>query len=173
MRHGTADPPGRRTALRGLQRPQRARHLAVGIRLGQPGPARVLDRHAPAREHPHEPGRDGVQQRIEPVVGRRTRLDETVPAIGTAAVQAVQEQAVQVDVQVGGVTETLDQRDRATVAFISEEPGSGQQRDRRRQYPLPHRHMRHDMVDEVRCGLRHEGQRPRRLLLPLDASSLS
>jgi hypothetical protein len=29
------------------------------------------------------------------------------------------------------------------------------QRDRQRQHPLPHRHMRHDVVDEVLRGLRH------------------
>jgi hypothetical protein len=115
------------------------------------------------------------------VVGRRTRVDETGHAIGAAAVHAVQGQAVQVDVQVGGEPEALDQRDSATVAFVSDEPGSGQQvprdhalhhlqhrrdqlglcgqqqaqRDRQRQHPLPHRHMRYDGVDEVRRGLRH------------------
>jgi len=45
-----------------LQRPQRARLLAVGIRLGQAGLAHLLDQHAPTREHLHAPGNDGVQQ---------------------------------------------------------------------------------------------------------------
>ncbi len=40
---------------RGLQRPQRARLLAVGIRLGQVGLAHLLDQHAPAREQLHQP----------------------------------------------------------------------------------------------------------------------
>jgi hypothetical protein len=54
---------------------------------------------------------------IELGVGRRTRLDETGHAIGAAAVHAVQAQALQVDVQVGGGPEALDLRDSATVAF--------------------------------------------------------
>ncbi|MBI3155434.1 MAG: hypothetical protein HYZ20_08490 [Burkholderiales bacterium] len=75
----------------------------------------------------------------------------------------------------------LDQRDGAAVAFVGLEPRPPQQmardhalyhlqhrrdqfrlrgqqqaqRDRQRQHPLPHRHMRYDVVDEVRRGLRH------------------
>jgi hypothetical protein len=49
---------------RGLQRPQRARLLAVGIGLGQVGLTHVLDQHAPAREQLHEPGNEGVQQLV-------------------------------------------------------------------------------------------------------------
>jgi hypothetical protein len=50
------------------------------------------------------------------------------------------------------------------------------QRDRQRQHPLPHRHARSDVVNQVRRGLQdvpraHEGQNPRRL--QLNASSLS
>jgi hypothetical protein len=166
---------------RGLQRPQRARLLPVGIRLGQVGLAHVLDQHAPAREHLHEPGNDGVQQCTELVVGRRTRLDETGHAIGVAAVHPVQDQAVEVDVQVGGRPKALYQRDRAAMAFVGLEPGGIQQmsrehalhhlqhrrdqlrlcgqqhaqRDRQRQHPLPHRHVGDDVVDQVRRGLRH------------------
>ena len=91
---------------RGLQRPQRARLLAVGIRLGQLGLAHVLDQHAPAGEHLHVPNNDGVQQRVELVVGRRTRLDEFGYAIGAAAVHAAR--VVQVDVQVGCGPEALE-----------------------------------------------------------------
>jgi hypothetical protein len=166
---------------RGLQRPQRARLLAVGIRLGQVGQPYVLDQHASAREHLHEPGDDGLKQRVQRVVGGRSRLDEGGRAVGTAAVRAVQHQAVQVDVEVGGGPEALDQSNGATVAFVSDEPGSGQQvprdhalhhlqhrrdqlglcgqqhaqRDRQRQHPLPHRHMGDDVVHQVRRGLRH------------------
>jgi hypothetical protein len=121
--------------------PQRARFLTVGIGLGQVGLAHVVDQHAPAREHLHEPGDDGVQQCIELVVGRRTRLDETGHAIGVAAVHAVQHQAVKVNVEVGGGPEAQDQRDSATVAFVSGEPGSGPQVPRDHAlHPLQHRY---------------------------------
>ena len=81
----------------------------------------------------------------------------------------------------GGRAEALDQRHGATVAFVSLEPGAVQQvarnhalhhlqnwrdqfrlrgqqqaqRDRQRQRPAPHRHMRCDVVDELRRGLQH------------------
>ncbi|MCX8004013.1 MAG: hypothetical protein N2688_03500, partial [Burkholderiaceae bacterium] len=83
---------------RGLQRSQRTRLLAVGIRLGQVGLAHVLDQHAPAREHPHQPGDDGLQQRVDLLVGGRAHFDELRHAPDTAAVHPVQHQAVQVDV---------------------------------------------------------------------------
>jgi hypothetical protein len=72
---------------RGLQRYQRARLLAVGIRLGQVGLAHVLDQHTPAREHLHQPGDQGLQQRMHLVVGGRIRLDEGRLAIAIAAAQ--------------------------------------------------------------------------------------
>ena len=49
-----------------------ARLLAVGIRLGQPGLPHLLDQHTPAREHLHQPGDDGVQQRTQFLVSGRT-----------------------------------------------------------------------------------------------------
>jgi hypothetical protein len=166
---------------RGLQRPQRARLLAVGIRLGQPGLAHVLDQHAPAREHLHQPGDDGLQQRVQLVVGGRTGLDEGWHTVGLTAVHAIQHQAVQVNVEVGGGAKALDQRDRAAVALVGLEPGSLQQmacdhalhhlqhrrdplglrgqqhaqRNRQRQHPLPHRHVRNDVVHQVRRSPRH------------------
>jgi hypothetical protein len=166
---------------RGLQRPQRARCLTVGIGLGQVGLAHVLDQHAPAREHLYQPLDHGLQQRMQLVVGGRSRLDEGRRAIDAAAVHPVQHQTVQVDVEVGSGSEALDQRDGATVAFFGLEPGGAQQmarehalhhlqhrrdqlglcgqqhaqRDRQRQHPLPHRHMGDDVVDQVHRGLRH------------------
>jgi len=68
-------------------------------------------------------------------------------AIDAAAVHAVQHQAVQVDVEIGGRPEALDQRDGAALAFVGDEPGSGQQhaqRNRQRQDPLAHRHAGND-----------------------------
>jgi hypothetical protein len=47
-------------------------------------------------------------------------------AIGTAAVHPIQHQALQVDVEVGGGSEALDQRDGAALTFIGLEPGAGQ-----------------------------------------------
>ena len=100
----------------------------------------------------------------------------------------------------------LDQRDRAAVGLIALETGlpeqvardhavhdlqhgrhqlrlSGQQQAQRdgqshdpNEHPLAHRHVRYDVVDQVRRGLRHapgphDGQNPRRL--QLNATSLS
>ena len=58
---------------------------------------------------------------------RRTGLDETGHAIGTAAVHAVQHQAVQVDIEIGSRAEALDQRYRAALAFVALEPRVVQQ----------------------------------------------
>jgi hypothetical protein len=192
----------------GLQWPQRARLLAVSIRLGQVGLAHVLDQHAPAREQLHQTGDDRLQQRMHLVVGGRAHFDELRHAIGTTPVHPVQQQAVKMYVEVGRRAEALDQRDGAAVAFVGLagragpearplarheqspglfvsglglEPGGIQQmtrnhalhhlqhrrdqlglrgqqhaqRDRQRQHPLPHRHMRDDVVYKMRCRLRH------------------
>jgi hypothetical protein len=87
----------------------------------------LLDQHTPAREHLHQPGDDGAQQRVQFLVGGRTGLDETGHAIGVAAVHAVQHQAVQVDVEIGRGAEALDQRDGAALAFVATEPRVVQQ----------------------------------------------
>ena len=100
-----------------LRWPQRPRLLAVGIRLGQLGRAHVLDQHASAREHLHEPGKDGLQQRVQFLVGGRAGFDGAKHDIGTAVVHAVQHQAVQMDVEVGGRAEALYQRDGAAVGL--------------------------------------------------------
>ena len=60
----------------GLQRPQCARLVCAGIGVGQIGLAHFLDQHAPASEQLHEPGDDGLQQRVQLVVGERAYLDE-------------------------------------------------------------------------------------------------
>ncbi len=66
--------------LVGLQRPQRARFVTIGVGVSQVGLAHLLDQHAPAREHLHEPGDDRLQQRIQLVVCGRTGFDEQKPA---------------------------------------------------------------------------------------------
>ena len=76
------------------QRPHRARLLAVGIRIVQLGLPHLLDQHAPAREHLHEPGDDDLQQRVQLFVGGRSRLDAAGCDIGAAPVHPVQRQAV-------------------------------------------------------------------------------
>jgi hypothetical protein len=93
---------------RRLQRSQRACLFAFGLRLGQPGLAHVFHQHAPAREQRHQPGDDGLQQRVQLVVGRGTRLDEGWHTVGATAVHAVQYQAMQVDVEVGGRAEARE-----------------------------------------------------------------
>ena len=58
-----------------------------------------------------------MQHRLQRFVGRRGYLHEFRRAFSAAAVHTVQHQAVQVDVQVGGRAEALDQRDRAAVGL--------------------------------------------------------
>jgi hypothetical protein len=106
-----------------LQRPQRARLVVVGVRLGQVGLPRVLHQQPTPREQLHQPGDDRLQQRMHLVAGGRTHFDELRHAIGTTPVHPVQQQAVQVDVQVERRAEALDQRDGAAMAFVGLEPG--------------------------------------------------
>jgi hypothetical protein len=74
---------------RGLQRPQRARLLTVGVGRDQVGLAHRLDQQAPAREHLHEPGEDRLQQRVNSSsVGRPLRRG--LAHIGPAPIHAVQ-----------------------------------------------------------------------------------
>jgi hypothetical protein len=122
---------------------------------------------------------------VQFLFGGRASLDEAGRAISVATVHPVQDQAVQVDVQVGSRAKALDQRDGAALAFVALEPRVAQQmpldhtlhhlprrrdqlglraqqhaqRDRQpkltNSHPLPHRHVRDDMVHQVRCRLRH------------------
>ena len=50
---------------RSLQWAQLTCLLTVGIRLSQVALAHVLDQHAPAREHLHQPDNDGLQKRAQ------------------------------------------------------------------------------------------------------------
>ena len=128
---GDAVSDGRR-----LQWPRAVRAcLTVGIRLGQVGLPHVLDQHTPASEHLHEPGDDGLQQRVQRVVGGRTRLDEA----GRAAVAYVglEPGSVQQMAREHALHHLQHRRDQLRLR--------GQQhaqRDRQRQHPLAHRHMR-------------------------------
>ena len=94
---------------------------------------------------------------------------------------SVEHQTVQMDVQVSGRAESLYQRDRAGVgcgalqaSLLAQKPRDDavddaqhrreqlgvyheQQgpRGRKRQHPLPDRHARDDLIDQVRSALRH------------------
>jgi hypothetical protein len=83
------------------QRPQGARFVTVVVGLGQVGLAHLLEQHAPAREHLHQPGNDGLQQRVQLVVAGRAYLDEAGQAVGVAPIHPVQQEAEQVKVEVG------------------------------------------------------------------------
>jgi hypothetical protein len=76
---GDPVPDGRRP-----QRPQRARLATCDVVLGQGGPAHLLHPHATAREQLHQPGEDRLRQRMQLVVGGRSRFDELGRANGAA-----------------------------------------------------------------------------------------
>jgi len=121
-----------------------------------------------------------VQHRLQHLIGRRGHFDEDRFAFGVVPIHAIQHQAVKVDVEIGGRAKALDQRDRAAVSLLGLQPGlieqvardhavydlqhgryqlglRGQQqakRNRQRQNPLAHRHVRDDVVHQMRRRLR-------------------
>ena len=46
----------------------------------------LMDQHAPAREHLHQPGNDRLQKRVQFIVVGFARVDEARQTIGTARV---------------------------------------------------------------------------------------
>lgn len=140
----------------------------------------LFDQQPPTGEQLHRAGDDLVQHRLQRFVGWRAGFDEPRRAVGAAPVHAVQHQAVQVYFEVGRRGEALNQRDGAAVGFVRLEPGLTEQaardhavrhpqhgchqlglcsqqqaqRDRQRKHPLVHRHMRDDVVHQVRRRLR-------------------
>jgi len=164
---------------RGLQRPQRARLVPVGIGLGQTGLPHLLDQHAPARGQLNQGRDEGLQQSVQLVVSGRNHLDKHrhAIAIAIAPVHPVQHRAVKVDVEVGGRAEALDQREGAALALVGLEPGAVQQVARN--HALDHLLHRRDQLGLLSqkeaqvCDIRrapHDGRNPRRL--QLKASSL-
>jgi hypothetical protein len=121
------------------------------------------------------------QKRVQLEAGGHMDLAEARHARVAAPANAVQHQAVKVNVEIGGRHEALDQCDGASVPFVSLEPSAAQhmardhalhhlqhwrdqlglrgqqhaQRDRQGQHPLPHRHVRHDVVHQMRRRLRY------------------
>ncbi|MEO5735181.1 MAG: hypothetical protein ABIN96_00245 [Rubrivivax sp.] len=92
--------------------------------------ALLVDEHPLAEEQLHHPGNDFVQHRLRHLVGWRGDLREDRFAFGVAPVHAVQQQAVQVDVQVGRRTNALNQRDRAAVSLLGLQSGLSEQEAR-------------------------------------------
>jgi len=168
-----------------LQRPEYAGLVRIAVVVGHVGLALLLDEHPPTGEQLHQSGDDLVQHRLQRLVGWRGYFDEDRFAFGVAPVHAVQHQAVKVNVEIGGRTKSLDQRDRAAVSLLGIQPGlieqvardgsmhhlqhgrhqlrlcGQQQAQRHRQpilanpYPLAHRHVRDGVVHQVRRRLRH------------------
>ena len=76
--------------------------VRVGVAIGHARLALLFDQRPPTGEQLHRSGDDPVQHRMQRFIGRRGHLDKQGLAFGTAPVHAVQHQAVQVNVQVGG-----------------------------------------------------------------------
>jgi len=98
---------------------------------------------------------------------------------GGGAVDPIEHEAMQMDVEIGGRSEALDERDGAGVGFGALESGlldqkcgndpvddlqdgreqlrmcSEQQAKRDRKHPLAHRHPGDDVLDQVGSGFRH------------------
>ena len=72
-------------------------------------------------------GDDLVQHRLQRFVGWLGNFDEIRRPVNAALVHAVQDQAVKVNVKVGGRAKALDQRDRAAVGFLRLEPSLAEQ----------------------------------------------
>jgi hypothetical protein len=85
----------------GLQRPEHARLVRIGVAFGHVGVALFLDQHPFAGEQLHRPRDDSVQHRLQRFAGGRLNFHEDRRAVGVAAVHAIKHQAVQVNVQVG------------------------------------------------------------------------
>ena len=68
-----------------------------------------------------------MQHRPQRIVGWRGFIDEDRGAVAAKSVHAVQHQAVQVDDEIGGRPEALDQRDRSAVGLVSIETGLAEQ----------------------------------------------
>ena len=100
-----------------LQRPERARVVRLGIIVGQAGRPLRFYEHAAAGQLLHHAADDLVQHRLQRLIGVRRHLDEGRLAV-VAPIHAVEHQAVQVNIQVGGRPEALDERDRAAVGLL-------------------------------------------------------
>ena len=119
-----------------LQWPQRSGVIRLSIAVCQVGRLLLFDEHAAAGQQLHQPADDLVKQRLQPFIGGRGYFDKDRLTV-SAPVDAVEHQAVQVDVQVGGRSEALDQRDRAAVGLGGLEPGLIEQEAREQRGARP------------------------------------
>ena len=90
------------------------RERVIRIDIGQVGHALLFDQIALAGQHFEQARDDLVEQAMQLSAGGRTRLLEDRFAPG-APIHAVEHQAMQMNVQVGGRAESLDEGDRAGV----------------------------------------------------------
>ena len=105
-------------AGRSLQRPERTRLVGVGITVGQVArPLLLFNQHTAAGQQLHQVGDALVEQRLQRFIGGCGYVDKDRITV-SAPVHAVEHQTVQVDVQVRGRPETLDERDRAAVGLL-------------------------------------------------------
>jgi len=83
----------------------------VGTNVGEVGHALLLDEVALAREPPHQAHDDPLEQPLQLVAGGGARFVKEW-LVSRAAIDAVEHQAMQVDVQIGRRVKALDQSDR-------------------------------------------------------------
>ena len=78
----------------GLQRPEGAGLVRVGVGVGQVRLALLFDQHPQTGEQTHRAGDDLVQHRLQRFIGWRRYRDEFRRAVCAAPVHAIQHQAV-------------------------------------------------------------------------------
>ena len=148
--------------------------------VGQIGHLGLFDEITLAGEHPHQARDDPIEQAVELIAGGRARLLKDRFTLH-APIHPVEHETMQVDVDIGRRAESLDERHRAGVGgpslapcLLEQEPcndpvhdtqhrgeqlrvGGEQnpQRDRKRQDPLPDRHARDHVIDQIRGCLGH------------------
>ena len=100
---------------------------AIGTDVGQVSHPLLFDEIATAGEHSHEPRDDLPEQALQLIaVGGACLVKEHfIPA---AVIDAVEHQAVQVDVQIGRRTKALDERDAACLGahFVHAPPAGAE-----------------------------------------------
>ena len=113
----------------GLQRPEHAGHIgvAVAVVVGHVGRTLFFDQHPATGEQLHRAGDDFVQHRLHRFVGWLGNFDELRRPVSAAPAHAVQDQAVKVNVQVGGRAKALNQSDRTAVSLVGLEPSLAEQ----------------------------------------------
>ncbi len=121
-------PEGNTVSTRGgLQRPERTGLVRITVVVGHVGRTLLFDQHPPTGEQLHHAGDDLVQHCLQRFVGWLGNFDELRRPVNAAPVHAVQDQAVKVNVQVGGRAKALNQSDRTAISLVGLEPGLTEQ----------------------------------------------